>query len=152
MESNHAQSTASARDALRGLEGDRLELARRTRSPRWYYPGLALFTAAIPLAPLAGGVWVFVVIAFACLGLVGLERAFVLATGISTNRVPGPRSLIVLVVMGIVVLTMVFVSGLAVNADSTAWALTAGAVSFLVMFPGGYVYDHFYGQELRRGV
>jgi len=152
MESNNAQTPAAAHDALRGLEGDRVRLALRTRSPRWYYPVLALVTAAITLAPLAGGVWVFVLIAFACLAIIGIERAFVVATGISTNRVPGPRSLMVLVAMGVVVLAMLLVAVIATNLGQSVWAVVAGAVSFLTMFPGGLVYDHFYGQELRRGL
>ncbi|MFB2586780.1 hypothetical protein [Herbiconiux liukaitaii] len=152
MESNDARSPTAAHDALRTLEGDRIELALRTRSPHWYYPTLALLTAGITLSPLAGGTWVFVLIAFACLGIVGLERAFVVTTGISTNRVPGPRSMLVLIVMFVVVFAMVAVSGMAANTDQVGWAIVAGAVSFLTMFPGGFVYDHFYGQELRRGL
>ncbi|MFB2580947.1 hypothetical protein ACEXQD_06820 [Herbiconiux sp. P15] len=152
MESNDPRSPAAAHDTLRTLEGDRVELALRTRSPRWYYPALAVLTAAITLSPLAGGAWVFVLIAVACLGIVGLERAFVVTTGISTNRVPGPRSMFVLIVMFVVVFAMVAVSGMAANTDQVGWAIVAGAVSFLTMFPGGFVYDHFYGQELRHGL
>ena len=152
MESYDAQTPTAARDALRGIEGDRVQLGLRTRSPRWYYPVLAVATAAITLAPLAGGVWVFVLIAVACFVIVAIERAFVVATGISTNRDPGPRSLMVLVAMGVVVLAMLLVAVIATNLDQAVWAVVAGAVSFLAMFPGGLVYDHFYGQELRRGL
>lgn len=155
MESNPRDSTApaTARASLDALAVDRHRLAGRALAPAWYYPVLALVTAWFVAAPGFGNVfWMFVSFAVASLLLVLLDRAYRSATGLSTNRVPGPRSWLVLIGMGVVVVPMVMASGLLVLLDQQHWIALTAAIGFLVMYPGGLLYDRVYAMELQRGL
>ena len=155
MESNWSDSatSATARASLDALAVDRHRLARRAVAPGWYYPILALVTAWFVAAPGIGNVfWMFASFSGASLLLVLLERAYKRETGLSTNRVPGPRSWLVLIGMGVVVLTMIFVTGLLTLTGHQPWIAATAAVGFLTMYPGGLLYDRVYGAELQRGL
>lgn len=90
--------------------------------------------------------------ASACAVFVFMEYAYKKSTGLSTNRIPGPRSLLVLIGIGVLVLVMLLVSALLTVAGQHAWILATAAIGFLTMFPGGLFYDRIYGAELRRGL
>ena len=155
MESNSIgqQAPALAQASLDAIIADRQKLARRTRAPAWYYPVLGLVTAAIVGSPaVSSPVWRATVIAGACAVIVFLEYAYRKSTGLSTNRIPGPRSLLVLIGIGALVLVMLFVSALFTVVGQQAWIVATAAIGFLTTFPGGLFYDRVYGAELRRGL
>jgi len=125
----------------------------RAKAPGWMYPILGLSTAGIVASPvIADPVWMLILIAGACAVAVALEYAYKKQTGLSTNRVPGPRSLLILIGMGAVVLAMLAASSLATTIDQPAWVIATAAIGFLTMFPGGLLYDRIYAAELQRGL
>ncbi|HJF14799.1 MAG TPA: hypothetical protein K8V32_08355 [Enteractinococcus helveticum] len=155
MESNsgHGQTPAGAQAALDEILTDRQHLARRTTAPAWYYPVLAIITAVIVGSPAVGNpVWTALLIAGACAALVFIEYGFTKQTGLSTNRVPGPRTLMLLIGMGVLVLAMLALTAVLVTVGQSAWAVATTAIGFLTMFPGGLFYDRVYGRELKRGI
>jgi len=155
MESNSIghETPAVAQASLDAMMADRQKLASRTRAPAWYYPVLGLVTAAIVGSPAINSpVWRATVIAGACAVIVFLEYAYRKSTGLSTNRIPGPRSLLILIGAGVLVLVMLFVSALLTTVGQHAWIVVTAAIGFLTMFPGGLFYDRIYGAELRRGL
>lgn len=114
---------------------------------------LGLLTAVIVATPGIGDMaWTFSVLAAVCLGLLALEYAYRRFTGLSTNRIPGPRTLGILIGMGALVLLLVSVSGWLTGAGHSVWVVAPATVGFLTMFPGGLLYDRIYGTELLRGL
>lgn len=87
-----------------------------------------------------------------CLALILIEYAFTKKTGLSTNRVPGPRTLLLLIGMGVLVLVMLAVTAMLATIDEHSWVVATASVGFLIMFPGGLLYDRVYGAELQRGI
>jgi hypothetical protein len=155
MESNSVADpdSPSAQASLDALATDRRQLAIRAKAPSWFYPTLGLLTAGIIATPVIGDMaWTFSALAAACLGLLTLEHAYRRRTGLSTNRVPGPRTLGILIGMGALVLLLVSVSGWLTSAGQSVWVVAPAAVGFLTMFPGGLLYDRAYGTELVRGI
>ena len=155
MESNSIghKNPAVAKATLDAISADRQKLACRTQAPAWYYPVLGIVTAAIVSSPAINNPgWMASVIAGACAVIVFLEYAYRKSTGFSTNRIPGPRSLLVLIGIGVLVLVMLFVSALFTVVGQQAWIVATAAIGFLTMFPGGLFYDRIYGAELRRGL
>jgi len=91
-------------------------------------------------------------IAGACVAIVFLEYAYRKKTGLSTNRIPGPRTLLILIGMGVIVLVMLAVSAQLAVVGQQPWVVATASIGFLTMFPGGLLYDRIYGSELRRGI
>lgn len=147
------ENPAVAQASIDAIIADRQKLASRTRAPAWSYPVLGIVTAVIVSSPAINNPGLrAIVIASACVVFVFLEYAYKKSTGLSTNRVPGPRSLLILIGMGVLVLVMLFVSALLATAGQHAWIVATAAVSFVTIFPGGLFYDRIYGAELRRGL
>lgn len=147
------ENPAAAQAFLDAIIADRKKLATRTRAPAWSYPVLGIVTAAIVSSPAINNPGLrATVIASACAVFVFLEYAYKKSTGLSTNRIPGPRSLLILIGMGVLVLVMFFVSALLATAGQHSWIVATAAIGFLTMFPGGLFYDRIYGAELRRGL
>lgn len=155
MESNSSERESSdvAQASLDAVLADRRKLASRAKAPSWYYPAAAVATAAIVGArAIPEDVWMFALIALACAALVSLEFGYRKATGLSTNRVPGPRSLLVLIGMGITVVAMLSITGWLVASGQQSWVVVTTSIGLLTMFPGGLLYDRVYGLELSRGI
>ena len=155
MESNRIgrEDPTGAQASLNAIAADRRQLAVRAKAPGWMYPILGLSTAGIVASPvIADPVWMLILIAGACAVVVALEYAYKKQTGLSTNRVPGPRSLLILIGMGAVVLAMLSASSLVTTIDQPAWVIATAAIGFLTMFPGGLLYDRIYAAELQRGL
>lgn len=142
-----------AQRTLNSLANDRRTFADRIRTPSWYYPLLGAATALIIGSP-GGGVGAFsqpMMIVFGCVGLVFLETAHKKATGVSMNRLPGPKSLGAAIVLGTLMLVLLGVSFALAATGNTSWiALSAGA-AFFGMWVGGHFYDKVFTQELRGG-
>lgn len=155
MESNKndRKTPAEAQTSLDGILTDRQKLARRSKAPAWYYPVLAFITAVIIGSPAVDNpAWTAILITGACVALVFIEVAFTKKTGLSTNRVPGPRTLLLLIGMGVLVLVMLAVTAMLAAIDQQTWVVATAAIGFLTMFPGGLLYDRVYGSELQRGI
>ena len=155
MESNSMghENPAAAQASLDAIIADRKKLASRTRAPAWSYPVLGIVTAVIVSSPAINDQGLrAAVIAGACAVFVFMEYAYKKSTGLSTNRIPGPRSLLVLIGMAVLVAGMLFVSALLATAGQQAWIVATAAIGFLTIFPGGLLYDRIYGAELRRGL
>lgn len=84
--------------------------------------------------------------------LVFIEYAFTKKAGLSTNRVPGPRTLLLLIGMGLLVLVMLSVTALLTTIGQQGWVAATASIGFLTMFPGGLLYDRVYSSELQRGI
>jgi hypothetical protein len=152
--SNDSNSTAAeARRTLDSLANDRHAFADRIRTPSWYYPLLGAATALIIGSP-GGGDGAFsppMMIVIGSVGLVFLEIAYKKATGVSMNRVPGPKSVGAAIVLCTLMLVLLGVSFALAATGNTSWiALSAGA-AFFGMWVGGYFYDKVFTQELRGG-
>jgi len=147
------ENPAAAQASLDAILADRQKLASRTRAPAWSYPVLGIVTAAIVSSPAINGPGLrATVIIAACAVFVFMEYAYKKSTGLSTNRIPGPRSLLVLIGMAVLVAGMLFVSALLATAGQQVWVVATAAGGFLTIFPGGLFYDWIYGAELRRGL
>lgn len=155
MESNLSGQEAStaAQASLDALLADRQKLASRAQAPAWYYPAAAVATAAIVGArAIPDAVWMFALIGLACAAIAFLELGYRRATGLSTNRIPGPLSLLVLIGMGVTVVAMLTVTGWLAASGQQSWVVVTVSISFLTMYPGGLLYDRVYGLELSRGI
>ena len=114
---------------------------------------LAIITAVIVGSPAVGSpVWTALLIAGACVAIVFIEYEFTKKTGLSTNRVPGPRTLVLLIGMCILVLAMLALTAVLVAVGQSAWVIATTAIGFLTLYPGGLLYDRVYGGELKRGI
>jgi hypothetical protein len=142
---------AAARDALSALDADRQALADRIRTPAWYYPLLGLSTALIIGSPGPGAPTQFVLVAFGCLGITFLSLAYQRITGMTVTRMAGPKSLVVSIVLGIVIVLLLGVSLTLTAVGHPEWVVASAAVAFATMWGGGRLYDRVYDRELRDG-
>jgi hypothetical protein len=140
-------SASTARDTLEAVAGDRDRLAGRLRTPRWYYPTLAVLAAANAAAWLAPQP--AAVIALALAGMVLLEQALRRVTGFSVNKPAGPRSLLVLIAMGVVVVSLTIGAILLGRAEDVGGGVAAAAGVLVAMLGGGLLYERVHAAELR---
>ncbi|SKC69172.1 hypothetical protein SAMN06309945_2756 [Okibacterium fritillariae] len=141
-----------AREALGALQSDRSALADRVATPGWYYPLLALATAAIVGSPIGTGtIWQSLLVTFASLGIVFLALAYQKKTGVTITHTAGPRSLTVAIVMGVVIVLLLGVSFALAATGNGVWIIASALAAFLVMWLGGRAYDRAFDRELRRG-
>jgi len=151
--SNDRRRRIDAQAALDGLRADRETLARWTRAAAWYYPALAIITAAIVAAPVLDGTTAAATVLIgACVALVLMERGLAKQSGLSANRPAGPRSLALLIAMGAVVLLSLLAVAMLVASDHRPWAAVPVGIAFLAMLLGGLRYDRVQARELRDAV
>ncbi|WP_291038408.1 hypothetical protein [Herbiconiux sp.] len=141
----------AAREALSALDADRQVLADRTRTPAWYYPLLALSTALLIGSPGAGMPGQSVLVVFGCLGIVFLSLAYQRITGLTVTRMPGPRTLVAAIVLGVTVVLLLGVSFALAATGHRSWVWLTAAAAFAAMWIGGRLCDRLFDRELRRG-
>lgn len=154
METNWTDRNApvNARAALDGIQADRRQLGQRFKAPAWYYPALAAITAVFVASPLFDpGFGTAGVILAVSVGLIFLESALVKARGVSTNRVPGPRSWLMLIGIGAIALLGLLAVAMLVANELPSWAIVPIVVTAAATLFGGIAYDRVAAAEVRRG-
>lgn len=145
-------SQEAARAALNALDADRSALADRIVTPPWFYPALAAVTAAFVASPAAPSPLVqCLVVVAGSLSLTFLVLAYQKRTGLAISRTSGPRSLGLLIALGVFVVVLLVASLVLALADLRPWVAATAALAFVVMMAGCRAYDRVYDSELRSG-
>lgn len=147
-----AEGRAKADEALSVLASDRASLADRVKTPRWYNPLLAAAIALFIATPaVSDSSYQSMVIVFGVLLLVTATMGYQKTTGVTISRPSGPRSLGLVVILGIIVLLLLGASGVLAANGRPEWIGATAAAGFCVMWIGSWQYDRVYDRELRHG-
>jgi hypothetical protein len=151
-ESPHDRTPDAAREALDTLNADRSTLADHIVTPPWFYPALAAITTAFVASPAAPTPFVqSMVVVAGSVSLIFLVLAYQKRTGLAISRTAGPRSLGVLIVVGVAVVVLLGLSQALTLMGMRPWVAAVAVFTFVMVLAGCRVYDRFYDTELRSG-